>query len=122
MTSSQFQNNLGMRRHRVVMHSKSVIEGEAGQDSVSYPVISPVWANVQISAENASEVGERLLFSARGTFTVHHAPELRKTRLIIYDGRTFEVQSVRDPDSLKAVLVFEATEIGTPKEMRTAHA
>ncbi len=105
--------NAGRLRHRVTVQQKSVARTSSGAENVTWTNVGTFWARVQPlqgreymeGRAQASDISTRILlrFQPGTTFT----DAMRAT----WDGHTYQVVSVIEPDEARRELVLMCREL-----------
>lgn len=97
-------------RHRVTLESQSVLIGDGGRKTVTYPAIATVWAAIEPKAQSPVVRGDQLDFPVTQQITVRYAANYTAARRITLSSRVFWVRAVINPGALDEYLIFNTEE------------
>lgn len=105
----------GQFRHRLLVQEATETADAAGQLIKTWTTLRKWWASVEPQAGTEQEVGERIqgrvTHNVEGRYVPDVLPRMRLVKQQSDGNRTFEIEGIVNPDSVRRVLRAACVEI-----------
>lgn len=101
----------GDLRHRVELQAASTTRDRVGGLVTTWATLATVWAKVEPMSARESWWRQQMNAAAAWKISLRYRADLTTKHRIVYDGRTFEVRGVTDPDQGKRYLELACDEL-----------
>lgn len=99
-------------RERVTLQSVTAVVGAIGNVSATTTDVATVWAQVKPTRFSEGVVGERLSATAGYAITIRHRAGITPDMRIVWKGRTFNIDTIRNLDERKRFLTITVKDTG----------
>ena len=111
-TTTPFVSDIevGSMRHRITIQEKNLVDDGQGGFTNTWSDVATVWASIKEAKASEKLWAERLEQNITHRMAIRYRANLSTDMQIIYDGRTFQLHGIQDPDEKKHWLILKVEE------------
>ena len=95
-------------RHRISLHRPVFDVAKPWEGPTSSEQVAEIWAGIREAGASERVDADQASSSQTMRFVIRHRADLGEVNRLVYDGQSFDLISMSDPDQRKAWLVLEA--------------